>query len=1071
MRKIAVLLLSLLLVVAGAPPAARAASLVPHTVTYDRYSFLIDGKRTYLWSGEFHYFRLPGPDLWRDVLVKMKAGGFNAVSLYFDWAYHSPAPGVYDFTGVRDVDRLLDIAAEVGIYVIARPGPYINAEVDGGGFPDWLLTQAGRARSTAPDYLAASDEWLSRIDPIIARHQLTNGTGTVITYQVENEFHDSSAAGRAYMAHLEQKARADGITVPLVGNHNNTFNSGAGALDVDMPDAYPQGFNCGNPTAWRGLRDLSGYRVEGKPLGIAEFQGGSFDPWGGPGFDKCRQLTGPNFEKVFYKNNIAQGVTQQSFYMTYGGTTTGWQADPSKVYTSYDYGAPITEGRQLTAKYDEDKRIGYFTQAVQPLAETDPLPVVPPSTASIVDTARLNPDTRTQFHVLRHADVTSTATDTTHISLDLAARTGYTYDDVDPAISYTGTWTHAGANQSYTSGDYRRTESFSSVAGDSVTVPFTGTAVRWISSKDPSHGVADVYLDGVKVSTVDGYGPTKTFQQVFYSAQGLTNGPHTLTIKVTGVKNPAGTASFVVVDAIDLPPAPDPARFYPSVPQEPGTAITLAGRDSKILVADYRMGDADLRYSTSEIMTHAQIGGRDVALLYGRAGEAGETVLRFARQPVVHVLSGDVKATWDAGRGDLRLNYTHSGLARVLVTGGPRPLLLLLATDEVAATFWQSSTASGPVLVRGSALLRSATADGSILHLIGDTATAGDIEVFAPEPVIFWNGHLTYTRTTASGSRLGTLPGPRPVTLPALTGWKYAPENPEAATGFDDSTWPVVDRTTSNSTTKPVTLPVLFADEYGFHHGDTWYRGHFPGTGTPTGVSLSAITGTAGVWSVWLNGTFLGSSTGKAQTFAFPPGLVRADGDNLLAVLVENMGHNEDGRADDTQKEARGLTGAVLTGGGTITWRLQGSRDDADPVRGPLNNGGLYGERTGWSLPGFADGGWTPVSLPFADPRPGIAWYRTTVNPHLPAGQDTSVGLRIDDDPGRHYRAEIFVNGWQMGRYINYLGPQHSFPIPTGILRPDRDNTIAIAVWSTDATTGGLGTVRLESYGSAASTS
>ena len=40
----------------------------------------------------------------------MKAAGYNATSIYFDWAYHSPTPGVYDFTGVRDVDKLLDIA-------------------------------------------------------------------------------------------------------------------------------------------------------------------------------------------------------------------------------------------------------------------------------------------------------------------------------------------------------------------------------------------------------------------------------------------------------------------------------------------------------------------------------------------------------------------------------------------------------------------------------------------------------------------------------------------------------------------------------------------------------------------------------------------------------------------------------------------------------------------------------------------------------------------------------------------------------------------------------------------------
>src|SRR5439155_1614133 len=215
-------------------------------------------------------------------------------------------------------------------------------------------------------------------------------------------------------------------------------------------------------------------------------------------------------------------------------------------------------------------------------------------------------------------------------------------------------------------------------------------------------------------------------------------------------------------------------------------------------------------------------------------------------------------------------------------------------------------------------------------------------------------------------SRLGTLAGPRPVTLPALAGWKYAPENPESAAGFDDSTWPVADRTTSNSTTKPVTLPVLCADEYGFHHGDVWYRGHFTGTGGETGVALSALTGRAGMWSVWLNGTFLGSTGDPSRTFDFPAEAVRAGADNVLSVLVENMGHNEDFRANDTQKEARGLTGAALTGpsAGPLTWRLQGNlggEDPADPVRGPLNNGGLFGERSGWHLPGFPDGSWAPV--------------------------------------------------------------------------------------------------------------
>src|SRR5204862_356198 len=132
--------------------------------------------------------------------------------------------------GVLDVDKVLDMAQEAGLYVIARPGPYINAEVDGGGFPGWLSTTAGNTRTGDPEYLKWSDEWQTQIDRIIARHQITDGGGSVIAYQVENEYYHGDTAGRAYMQHIEDKARADGITVPLTGNNNGTFNSGQAAL-------------------------------------------------------------------------------------------------------------------------------------------------------------------------------------------------------------------------------------------------------------------------------------------------------------------------------------------------------------------------------------------------------------------------------------------------------------------------------------------------------------------------------------------------------------------------------------------------------------------------------------------------------------------------------------------------------------------------------------------------------------------------------------------------------------------------------------------------------------------------
>ena len=1063
----------------AAPGSPAQAAGTPHTVSFDGYSFLIDGQRTYIWSGEFHYFRLPSPDLWLDIFQKMKAAGFNAASIYFDWGYHSPAPGVYDFTGVRDVDKLLDMAQEAGIYVIARPAPYINAEVDGGGLPGWMSTKPGANRSDDPQFLKYSDQWMTQIDRILARHQLTNGTGPVIAYQVENEYYNGSAAGRAYMQHLEDKARADGITVPLTGNNNGTFNSGVGALDIDGPDSYPQGFNCSNPTAWSGVPDISYDHPAGRPLYTPEFQGGAFDPWGGPGYDKCSQLINDQFADVFYKQNIAVGATAQNFYMTYGGTNWGWLGEPEN-YPSYDYGAAIRETRQLDPKYYEDKLIGYFTHAVAPLTKTDRINVTPPDNPAIIDTARMNPDTGTQFHVLRHADSTSTSVDTTHISIDFnaqpAANVTYTYDDTDPALQYSGSWSHV-ANQSYTGGDYQNTESFSNQAGDSLTVPFNGTAVRWIGPRTSNHGLADVYIDGTKQATVDASGSEN--QAVLFAKSGLADGPHTLKIVVDGTHSSGSTDNYVSVDAIDVPTGSAAANpTYPVVPQQPGTAITLDGRDSHIIVANYKLGNSQLQYSTSEIMTNATIGQRDVAVLYGDQGSDGETVLRYASRPTVQASGGAVATTWDPATGDLRLNYTHDGLARVTISGGgSRPLLLLLADKATAETFWQQDTAAGPVLVRGTHLLRTATSSdqGRTVALTGDNGTDPDIEVFTSASAVTWNGKAVHTELTPTGSLTGTIPTAASISLPALANWKHQQESPEAQPGFDDSSWQVADKMTTNSVSGVNTLPVLYADDYGFHTGNTWYRGRFRASGNETGIHLvSDSGGGAQAFSAWLNGTFLGSSTTGSANFTFPAGALKSAGDNIVSVLTVNMGHEEDYNSTNGNKAARGLTSASLTGAPltSITWRLQGVRsgeDMIDPVRGPLSTGGLYGERAGWSLPGYPDGNWTPVTLPTTDTTPGVSWYRTNVALDLPKGQDTSLGLTISDDPSRQYRALLYVNGWQVGDYVNYKGPQHSFPVPNGILNPDGTNSIAIAVWNLDGSTGGLGKVSLTNYGSYAS--
>ncbi|MBV8481547.1 MAG: beta-galactosidase [Verrucomicrobia bacterium] len=1040
-------------------PAAAATANTQHTITFDHYSLMIDGNRVFIYSGEFHPFRLPSPDLWLDVFQKMKAGGFNTICCYFDWDYHSPKSGTYDFTGIRDLDRFLSLASEAGLYVIVRPGPYINAETDSGGFPGWLTTIQGRARSTAQDYLAAACQWLSQVDPIIARHQLTNGTGSIIACQVENEFYDSSSVGQQYMQDLENKMRADGIQVPLTGNHNATFTAGLGATDIAGFDIYPQGFDASNPTQWNPvpewLEASHDALPSNEPLYLPEFQGGSFDPWAGAGYPDCYILTGPDFENVFYKSLIAQGATMISYYMTYGGTSWGWLPYPG-VYSSYDYGSAINEARQLTGKYGEQKLIGSFTRAVSSLAKTVPTSPNPPTDSNLTLTERFDPDDQTEIYLLAHSDTTSSTVEQSHITVDLSPRTGFTYDDTSSALVYQGSWTHA-SNQSWTVGDYKGTESFSDTAGDSVSVTFSGTAIRFITPKDSNHGIADIYLDGTLVDSVDTYAPTKLYQVVLYDVYGLPAGTHVLKIAVSGRQNPASQGTFVAVDAIDLPPG-NSTNFYPSVPQQPGTAITVNGRDAKLLLANYQFGAQRLVYSTSQLMTSGSDNNADFAVLYDNQGNNGETVLRYTSQPTVRVLQGTVTTAWDSAKGDLRLNYVHNGLARVLVQTGSGSLLLILADTATAEQLWPLQVQGHAVLVSGPYLIRSAQMAGDTLLLTGDTSGPTQLSVLFPQSVKpVWQGSLS---------------GPPQVSLPALTHWKFQFESPERNPVFDDSSWTAANHTTTSNPNPPGSLPVLYEDDYGFHHGDVWYRGHFVATGNETGITIDGEGGGNSLYSVWLNGALLGTPASGSNNFAFPAGVLQSGHDNVVSVLVMNMGHDEDYSSNDSYKSPRGIRTATLLGANpAIQWKIQGSIGGetlVDPVRGPMNIGGLYGERHGWFLPGYPDQNWRKVSLPdgwsTAGLPPGIGWYRTEFSLQLPANTDVPIGVQINDDPSRHYRALIFLNGWMLGIYINDLGPQHIFSLPNGILNPNGLNTLAIAVWGEDASAG-LGSVSLYQYG------
>src|SRR5579862_1281179 len=120
------------------PPASVAKPFID----FDGRGFLINGKRTFLASGSIHYCRVPRA-LWRDRLLRIKRAGFNTVQTYAFWNYHEPQERKWNFSGDHDFEAFLKLVKEMGLYAVVRPGPYVCAEWDSGGFPVWLRFKPG----------------------------------------------------------------------------------------------------------------------------------------------------------------------------------------------------------------------------------------------------------------------------------------------------------------------------------------------------------------------------------------------------------------------------------------------------------------------------------------------------------------------------------------------------------------------------------------------------------------------------------------------------------------------------------------------------------------------------------------------------------------------------------------------------------------------------------------------------------------------------------------------------------------------------------------------------------------
>ena len=563
----------------AAPPAKYATADItfpgndgkPHKVTFDKNSFMVDGQRLNVWSGEIHYWRAPDVNSWRDLFQKMRANGYNAVSLYFFWGLHqSKEGGPFDFSKdtIKDLDLLLTMAQEEGLYVIARPGPYVNAEISMGGLPAWMTNYSGGLRTTDPKVLAASKAWLHAFNQIASKHLVTKGGGSVLLYQVENELLSDNAARGAFLKSLVSQVKSDGIDVPLFHNDyglgGRFKNTSLYGTDFYAYDKYPVGFNC---SAGRNRIDDSEATFRSyapnSPHFITESQGGAFTPWGASyNASDCYTYTDEGFTRQWGVHNIGNGVTAFNYYMAYGGTNWGWTGAPASGFTSYDYGAGITEDRTLTPKASVQKETGYYTKAVPELSDMNPVqaPSAVVESGSNVKIYARQAETgqgsvtgngvRTYAMRLANSNDTTETTFTTALSLGKprgATTTGFSHDDRNSAITYTGSWSQV-ADSSAASGTLTRTKT----VGDTASFTFTGTGVRLITATGTDHGYFKVSIDGGEAQLVTSAHvdteQNKPTQLEAYRIENLSPGQHTIKVENVGFDG----ANVVDIDAFDV---------------------------------------------------------------------------------------------------------------------------------------------------------------------------------------------------------------------------------------------------------------------------------------------------------------------------------------------------------------------------------------------------------------------------------------------------------------------------------------------------------------------------------------
>lgn len=332
--------------------------------------FYINDKKIVIISGTIHYFRIH-PEHWRDRLVKLKNAGFNTVETYVPWNLHEPKEGEFNFQGLGDFPKFLDICKELGLYVIFRVTPYICAEWEFGGLPYWILKDKNiKLRCNDSLFMDKVDNYFKVLLPKVVPYLGING-GPIVAMQIENEY-GSYGNDTEYLINIQNLMIKYGMETYWFTSDEPKDSTLTGGT---VPNGPLKTLNFGTKT--KANFEVLEKHQKNRPEFVMEFWIGWFDVWGKEHVTRDSSSMIEEFEMILNRG------ASVNFYVFCGGTNfalyngANFYDNYYAETTSYDYNALLTENGDYTEKYFKvkeviEKRFGKIPQieltATKPIA-------------------------------------------------------------------------------------------------------------------------------------------------------------------------------------------------------------------------------------------------------------------------------------------------------------------------------------------------------------------------------------------------------------------------------------------------------------------------------------------------------------------------------------------------------------------------------------------------------------------------------------------------------------------------------------------------------------------------------